>query len=311
MEPESTRAENSEKKLEIREVVRETRREMGSERADVLRRITSVSAQEGATQSSVCVEAENCLGFFRIQGFFVFLLSLDGTGFGFGGRQGRLQAILGSVSGSATEHTEVVFEMALAFLQGELSIPSKLVRECGEISGGGRLARVVARVLVARFLVGLFFIRLFLIGLVLLGAGLLTEMLVVMGVDGMRESLHGFESGQLALLAHNVFDSFCQSGIVTVTEDGIIPPGTDCKTVEFNIVLHDALIILHLEIVNSVFHVGGGVDGTKLSPEGTDKGGPIVHPGQGSSESSMVGSKYSRAVPRRKDKVKVTFGSSS
>ena len=39
--------------------------------------------------------------------------------------------------------------------------------------------------------------------------------------------------------------------------------------------------ILHLEIVNSVFHIGGGVNGTKLSLEGTDKGGPIVHPGRG------------------------------
>ena len=103
----------------------------------------------------------------------------------------------------------------------------------------------------------------------------------MMGVDGMRKSLHGFESGRLALLAHNVFDSFRQSGIVMVTEDGIIPAGTDHKMVEFNVVLHDALIILHLEIVNSVFRVGGGVDGTKLSPEGMDEGGPIVHPGQG------------------------------
>ena len=97
----------------------------------------------------------------------------------------------------------------------------------------------------------------------------------------MCESLHGFESGQLALLAHNVFDSFCQSGIVTVTEDDIVPAGTDCKTVEFNIVLHNALIILHLEIVNSVFHIGSEVNGTKLSPEGTDKGRPIVHPWRG------------------------------
>ena len=108
------------------------------------------------------------------------------------------------------------------------------------------------------------------------------------GVDGMRESLHGLESGWLALLAHNVFDLFCQSGIVTVMEDRIIPAGMDRKTVEFDVVLHDALIILHLEIVNSVFRVGGGVDGTKLSPEGMDKGGPIVHPGRG-----FVGVEYS------------------
>ena len=66
-------------------------------------------------------------------------------------------------------------------------------------------------------------------------------------------------------MAHNVFDSFRQSGIITVMEDGIILASTDRKTVEFDIVLHDALIILHLEIVNSIFRIGGGFDGTKLS----------------------------------------------
>ena len=56
MDLESTRVENSEKKLEMKGEVRETRRELGSERADALRRITSVDAQEGAMQSSVCAE---------------------------------------------------------------------------------------------------------------------------------------------------------------------------------------------------------------------------------------------------------------
>ena len=110
--------------------------------------------------------SENCLGFFRIGGFFVFLLSLDSTGFGFGGRRGRLRTILGSVSGSATEHTEVVFETALAFLRSELSILSELVGECGGISGGGWLAGVVTRVLIVLVLRslwdpwGMFFIHL-------------------------------------------------------------------------------------------------------------------------------------------------------
>ena len=203
------------------------------------------------------------------------------------------------MSGSATEHTEVVVETALVFLQSELSVLSKLVGECSRISRGGQLAGivtrvlivlvlqfigiagVVARVLVAGFLVGLVFVRLVLIGLALLGAGLLAETLIVMGVDGVHESLHDFESGRLALLAHNVFDSFCQSGIITVTEDGIVPASTDHKTGEFDIVLHNALIILHLETVNSIFCVGSGVDGAKLSTEGTDEVGPVVHPGQG------------------------------
>ena len=46
--------------------------------------------------------------------------------------QGRFQAILGSVSGSATEHTEVVFETALTFLRGELSVLPSLLESAAE-----------------------------------------------------------------------------------------------------------------------------------------------------------------------------------
>ena len=97
----------------------------------------------------------------------------------------------------------------------------------------------------------------------------------------MRESLHGFEGGRFTLLAHDVFDSFHQAGIVTVTENGIVPAGLDHKTGELDIVLYDALIFLHLEIINSVFRIGGGIYGAELSPECPDEGGPIVYPGRG------------------------------
>ena len=63
-----------------------------------------------------------------------------------------------------------------------------------------------------------------------------------------------------------------------MTEDRVIPASLDSKMVELNIVLHDALIVLHLEIVISVFRIGGGIDGAKLGMEGTDEGGPIIHP---------------------------------
>ena len=93
------------------------------------------------------------------------------------------------MSSSATEHAEVVFETALAFLRGELS---ELVGECGGISGGWlagvvtrvlivlvlqfvRIAGVVAGVLVAGFLVGFVFVGLVFVGLVLIGLVLLLE----------------------------------------------------------------------------------------------------------------------------------------
>ena len=56
VELESTRAEKRMEEVETREEVRETWREFGSERVDVLSRTTSRDAQEGSMQSSVCAE---------------------------------------------------------------------------------------------------------------------------------------------------------------------------------------------------------------------------------------------------------------
>ena len=124
---------------------------------------------------------------------------MGGAGFGFGGGRGQLGAILGSVSGSATEHAEVIIKAALAFLRSELPVFSELIGKCSGIPRGGRLARVVVigvliglvlvfgiagvvvGVWVTGFFVGLVFIGLVLVGLVLLGAGLLAETLVVTG----------------------------------------------------------------------------------------------------------------------------------
>ena len=64
VEPESTRAENLEKKLEMEGEVRGTQREFGSERVDTLRQTASGIAQEEPTQSSVCAEAWGLLRFF-------------------------------------------------------------------------------------------------------------------------------------------------------------------------------------------------------------------------------------------------------
>ena len=229
------------------------------------------------------------------------------------------------MSSSATEHTEVIVKVVLTFLQSELSVFPEFVAKAGGISGGSRLARVtvlmalvlfvvvgiagiVTRVQVTSFLIGLVFVRLVLIGFTLLGVGFLAKTLVVMGVDGVRENLHGFESGQLALLAHNVFDLFSEAGIITVTEDGVVPASLDSKTVELDIVLHDVLIV-RLLIPSSVLAMGSmGPNWVwrvqmKADQLSIQSGVP--------SESSMVSLKYSRAVPQRKDNAKVTFGLSS
>ena len=50
------------------------------------------------------------------------------------------------------------------------------------------------------------------------------------------------------------------------------------ETVEFDIILYNMLVIVHLEVINSIFSVSSGVYGTELSAESLDKVGPIIKP---------------------------------
>jgi hypothetical protein len=69
VDPESTSAEKTERESEIDEDVNDTRRELGSERADALSRTTSGVAQGGSTQSSASAEAGGLLSLFLDPGF--------------------------------------------------------------------------------------------------------------------------------------------------------------------------------------------------------------------------------------------------
>ena len=80
-----------------------------------------MSHRQGQRSPQSVQRSEDCLVFFQVRRG-LFLLSLSGSGFGLGGG-GGLVAILGSVSYSTTEHTQVVIEAALSFL---LSLPSFL-----------------------------------------------------------------------------------------------------------------------------------------------------------------------------------------
>ena len=88
----------------------------------------------------------------------------------------------------------------------------------GVVAGLRILAFVVGLdVLVSLFVIG------FVIGLAFTGTGLFSETFPVLGINLVCESLHGFESGGFPLLSHNVLDSFCQSGIIVVSKNGIVP----------------------------------------------------------------------------------------
>ena len=76
------------------------------------------------------------------------------------------------------------------------------------------------------------------------------------------------------LLAHNVLDALLQSGIVTVTEDRLVPTGTDSETGELDVVLDNVLIFLHLQVVNAIFRVSRGIDGARLIIDSVRRSGP-------------------------------------
>ena len=94
----------------------------------------------------------------------------------------------------------------------------------------------------------------------------------------MCKGLHFNKCWRLSLLTHNVFNVFGESGIVVVPEDTFIPASADSETVEFDIIFYNMLVIVHLEVINSIFSVSSGVYGTELSVESLVKIGPIIKP---------------------------------
>ena len=91
----------------------------------------------------------------------------------------------------------------------------------------------------------------------------------------MCESPHFKESRGFALLAHNIFDSLRESGVVSVAEHVVVPAGTNSESVELNVVSDDALIILHLQMVKFALSVTSRIDQTKLCLESLDKCIPV------------------------------------
>ena len=213
------------------------------------------------------------------------------------------------MTGATTEHAQVVVEAALSFLQGQLSVFAKLVGDGCGVSGGGlrfvgllvfvKLVVLVAVVGFVAFIVGFVVI---VVRLVLSGMGFFAEAFPMMGVDVMCKGFHFSECQRLPLLTHNVFNAFGESRIVVVPEDTFIPAGVDSEMVEFDVILYNMLVIMHFEVIDSVFSISSGV-WTKLGQSSSQSGI--------SSESRRDGSKNSKVVPRRWESMKVTLLESS
>ena len=97
------------------------------------------------------------------------------------------------------------------------------------------------------------------VGLVLSGMGIFMEVFPMMGIDVMCKGLHFNECRRLPLLTHNVFNAFGKSGIVAVPEDTFIPAGADSETVEFDIILYNMLVIVHLLLIPSLVSAVGSM----------------------------------------------------
>ena len=82
-----------------------------------------------------------------------------------------------------------------------------------------------------------------------------------MGVDGVGKVPHSLECRRFPLLAHDVLDALRKSGIILVTEHGFVPTSADSEAVEFDVILDNVLVVLHFEIIDSVFGISSGVNG--------------------------------------------------
>ena len=180
---------------------------------------------------------------------------------------------------ATTEHAQVVVKVALSFLWGQLSVFAKLVGNGCRVSGGGLrfvgllvFVKLVVLVAVVRFVTARSLILLvvgfvaFVVGfvvivvrLVLSGMGFFMEAFPMTGIDVMCKGLHLGECQRLPLLTHNAFNAFGKSGIVVVPEDTFIPAGADSETVEFDVIFYNMLVIVHFEVINSVFGVSSRV----------------------------------------------------
>ena len=81
-------------------------------------------------------------------------------------------------------------------------------------------------------------------------------------------------------MTHDVLDLLGKTSVVVMTKNVLIPTGMDGKMIELNIVFDNALVVLHLQVVNGVFCISGRIDGTKLRAKGDNERRPIVHPCQ-------------------------------
>ena len=62
-----------------------------------------------------------------------------------------------------------------------------------------------------------------------------------------------------------------------MAEYTLVPTGTDGESVELHVILDYVLVVVHLQIIDTIFCVSSWIDRAKLGTEGANKSGPVVH----------------------------------
>ena len=185
------------------------------------------------------------------------------------------------MSSFATEQAEVLLKMVLLLCLHELAIFSELRGEVGvglllvsiataSVSITG-VTRVTLSAVVTFIFIGVlsgvcFFIALPFIArvFILVGgqifSGHLRTVLLILGVNRLDEGMEFMEGVGFANTGNLVLDAGRKSTIQLSAEGGVTPLDMGGKAVEVNEVLHDVLVIAHLQ----VFKVAFGIVGSKV-----------------------------------------------
>ena len=95
-------------------------------------------------------------------------------------------------------------------------------------------------------------------------SGHLRMALPISGVDGLGEGTDFMEGVRFADMGDLILDVGWKSTIHLSVEGGITPLGTGNKAVEVNKVLHNVLVITHLEIFEVGLSLAFGIMGSKV-----------------------------------------------
>ena len=77
---------------------------------------------------------------------------------------------------------------------------------------------------------------------------------------------------------HDVLDVLRKTGIILVTEHGVVTACLNSKLVEFDIIFEDTVVFGHFQIINLISGISSWVNRSKskIGLESPDKFGPVM-----------------------------------